>query len=282
MRRRTAAAVCCVAIVTLAGCSFGLGGGGGGGNPAAYTQSADELNASTLQADHTGTLDANSFTLQEALLVDSPNRSASLNRTVAVDGERRHARSVLASRTSGGSLETQRFTNETVTYQLFSITTPNRSSTQYRRATPPYAGGTVVRPVNESAARKHRFVRLLVETVNWTQTGVVERDGEQLTRYVATGEENVTDFREEADISPTAAANLSQLQTQLSDIRLELYLTKDGVVREFRVDLSGTANGRQISVTYLLRTTDVGSTTVEPPDWLDEAKNASQSGGGAY
>lgn len=280
MNRRTVAAVCCIAIVTLSGCSFGFGGGGGGGNSAAYTQSADELNSETLQADHARALGNESFTLKEALLVDTENQSATLNRTVSIDGDRRLSASVISS--DEGALETERYTTDSATYQRFSIRTSNQSETTYQRATPPYdSAGSFVRPVNATAARKHQFVGLLVTTVNWTQTGTVERDGETLTRYVATGDENVTDFQDEVDISPTDAANLSALDTDLSDLRLVLYLTGDGLVREFRMDVSGTANDQETDVTFLLQTSDIGTTTVSPPDWFEEAKNATQNRSGA-
>jgi len=51
-------------------------------------------------------------------------------------------------------------------------------------------------------------------------------------------------------------------------------ITADGLVQRYELELSGTLAGQPVSVTERVEYTAVGSTTVEPPAWVETALNA--------
>jgi hypothetical protein len=284
LRSTSTAAVVLVVLVALSGCNALTGGGtvtptfasAGDEESAAYTDTGEALNGSTLRADHVGQLEsAEAFTTTTDLRIRSGNRTARLNQTTRVDlgAERGRQVSQLSSPQRNGSIRTDAYTLPNVTYQRFVIASGERETVSYRRTSPPYNGTSSVQPVNVTTAKNRELAESVVDSIEWTQTGVEGTDGTAVTRYVATGRENFTEFRNGSDISSVQGVNLSAFGQNVSEIRATMRVDENGVVREFRFRVAGTSQGRDVALTFTVRTTEVGSTTVSEPDWLGEAKN---------
>lgn len=105
---------------------------------------------------------------------------------------------------------------------------------------------------------------------NLTYRGTVERDGETLHRVTGVPP---ADF----DIS------VSELST-IESASVELLVTDDGLVRQYERRVNGTAEAtprpgetETVRVTYIdrRRWESIGETTVEEPEWVSNARNAS-------
>lgn len=282
----TLAVVLLAVLVALAGCNVLDGTGTDVPAPetdedsAAYTDSGAALNGSTLRADHVGQLEgAESFTTATDLVIESGNRTVRLNQTTLVDlaTDRARQTSVLSSSQRNGSIQAQTYTRPNVTYQRFVVDGGAQETVTYRRASPPYDATGSVEPVNTTRAKNPDLAKSVVDSIEWTQTGVEGTGERAVTRYVATGRENFTEFRNGSNVSSVQGVNLSAFGEDVSEMRAVLRVDGDGVVREFRFRVAGTSDGRDVALSFIVRTTEVGTTTVTEPDWLDEAKNRTSS-----
>ncbi|MFB6171903.1 MAG: hypothetical protein ABEJ23_05165 [Haloarculaceae archaeon] len=268
---RTTLLACTVAaLLVLAGCNAGPMGDG---SSAAYTDSGAALNGTTLRHDHVERLSAaGSFTTTVALQLDSGDGPARFSQTTAVNrtGDRALQTSRVTAGGSVGHLESATYTADGVTYERLAFGTGDSATVRYRRGAGDATGDP--RPVNVSGATSADLVRQVAERINWTQTGVVERNGTTLTRYAASGRENFTDFRRGADLQPLDGLNESAAGASLDDVNATLLVTPDGLVREFHFAFSGTRDGTPVTLQFTVRITDVGSTDAAPPDWLGEAR----------
>lgn len=59
--------------------------------------------------------------------------------------------------------------------------------------------------------------------------------------------------------------------TNVSAVEFTATVTPDGLVREYRLELRGTLDGRPVTATERVRYSNVGATTVEEPAWYDDA-----------
>lgn len=262
-------------LVVFAGCSSVLPGLGG--ESAAYTTSGEDLNGTTLSQDHVSGLDsAESFTSRTVLDVSATNGSARIESTVMVDlaEERALQNSVIsADIVGGGQLRTATLTTPDETYRRIEFGSDGQTTVQYQHATAPYqeTGMLGAQPVNVTQAKNAKLAKRLGDAIDWTQTGTVERNGTTLTRYEARGAENFTEFRNRTDLGPTGA-NLSNVDANVSEISAVLFVDRTGLIYEFRFELTGTAQGQDVTLSFAVTTTNVGTTNVEDPDWLDEAR----------
>ncbi|RRJ28058.1 DUF7537 family lipoprotein [Halocatena pleomorpha] len=83
--------------------------------------------------------------------------------------------------------------------------------------------------------------------------GTVTRDGETLLRYNSTGGAN-----------PTMNTN--------EPVNSTLLIDEEGIIRQFTVTITHFSNSKIPTVTISYRTTDIDSTTVEKPDWVETAR----------
>lgn len=270
---RNAVVACAVAaLVVLAGCNAGPGGGG---ESAAYTTSGEELNGTKLQSDHVGQLEsAGSFTTVVDLRLESGDRDARFEQTTAVNrtGDRARQSSRISAGGTVGELRSDSYTDGNVTYERLAFGTGDSATVRYRRGGTDDGSLGGVQPVNLSSATNANLAKEVAESINWTQTGVVDRDGETLTRYEATGRENFTDFRDDTDLGSLEGLGANASEATIDSVNATLLVSPDGLVREFRFRLTGTTDGKSIVMQFAVRTTDVGATDATPPDWLDEAR----------
>lgn len=55
-------------------------------------------------------------------------------------------------------------------------------------------------------------------------------------------------------------------------MKATLYVGTDGLVHEFHFAFAGTSDGERTTLELTVRTTEVGSTSVDPPNCLDETR----------
>ncbi|WP_332899149.1 DUF7537 family lipoprotein [Haladaptatus sp. CMSO5] len=281
MNRSVFATVLMGLVVVLAGCSGGVTDNttttAGAGNDVTtttqttalgepYTASGDELDATTLAAAHEAALkNAGSFTNQLNISVDTTNGSLDLNATT-----RANLNDGTASQTNLLAFEEFRFESTVYTagsssYERTYFQSNDSEYTEYRQGSEPYSNIEEAEPVDVNDAMQIDIVTDTVDGADWTQVGVEQFDGVSVTRYEAKGVESFKDLRE--DIDPASNQTITNAEAVL-------LVDENGIARFIEIrfeveddDVSGTI--------YLIsKVTDVGSTTVAEPDWLDRAKQS--------
>ncbi|WP_336359392.1 DUF7537 family lipoprotein [Haladaptatus sp. ZSTT2] len=281
MNRSVFATVLMGLVVVLAGCSGGVTDNttttAGAGNDVTtttqttalgepYTASGDELDATTLAAAHEAALkNAGSFTNQLNISVDTTNGTLDLNATT-----RANLNDGTASQTNLLAFEEFRFESTVYTagsssYERTYFQSNDSEYTEYRQGSEPYSNIEEAEPVDVNDAMQIDIVTDTVDGADWTQVGVEQFDGVSVTRYEAKGVESFKDLRE--DIDPASNQTITNAEAVL-------LVDENGIARFIEIrfeveddDVSGTI--------YLIsKVTDVGSTTVAEPDWLDRAKQS--------
>lgn len=101
--------------------------------------------------------------------------------------------------------------------------------------------------------------------VSFEETGTVTRDDETLLRYNAT---EVDD--REAFFYTTEFSTIDSVES----VDSTLLIDEEGIIRSFNVTVTYTFADQTRNGTISYRVTDIDSTTVEEPDWLDAAESA--------
>lgn len=264
------------ALVTLAGCTVA---GVPIGAPQPYTDTGAALDGDALAADHTSALhDAGSFRSSTNLSVASGGDPVEVNRTVAVDGDRARASTSLDSTAveSDGLAVTTYTANDTTARRVV-VDGDDSRVTHLDAAREPYDGGLLaVSPVDGDEQTEADLVRAATGEIDWTQRGVERYDDGWVTRYEASGPENVSDLgvvaaaaMTESDVERTG---FTPADLDAESANATMLVSPDGVVRYLSMTVVGTtADGEAVRVTVTLTVDDVGATDVERPSWYDEA-----------
>jgi hypothetical protein len=262
--RRKLVTVAVVALIVVAGCSAGGGGGDGTTTQAALngTTASDAgdavyetpLDSAMVAENHEAAVaEAGTFTLVSTSNQSQGNQSVSSQSTLKANYETGAYSSVQRSR--GRTIERFVFGNGSA-YQRFEL-----SSGDVRYMVPQQtanasaiAGGQI-----GSFIQAFDYEHVGTETINGTQAHV----------YEASGVEDLN----------TSAPGFSGLDTEnVSNVGSTLYITEEGLVKQFGYELSLQTNGQEASIAVTQRYTNLGETTVEPPAWIDEARaNTSDS-----
>ena len=257
---RTPSAVLAVAtLLVLAGCAAGGGGtaADGGGADATPTPAGPvyELPESgeALSSAHGDALEAaGSFTADTNVTSrdGSTGRAFSVAATTLVDLD---AGTVLMRADVGGGTEQAVYVDA--------------EGTAYQQTTT--AAGDAVYQRLEAAPDVTTLYRLpvepLVDEASLSYAGRDEVDGVPVAVY------EVTDL--DALVTPAGVGGVGAVDASaLQSFEVRLMVSADGLVRHLdyrvEVDLDGETRTLEMQITYR----DVGSTTVAPPDWLDEAR----------
>jgi hypothetical protein len=271
-----------VVMVGLAGC-VGTGMASQFTKPQPYTETGADLNGTDLSETHrAGLREAGSFQRTTVVDFQTEEHALHVNRSAAV--EQAANRSQSTSRYNSTALEGDGFlsttySNENATYRRLAVDVGNQRVTRYDAASPPYTDGVLtVSPVTASEATQADLIGTTVDDVEWTQRGVKRYDGEWVTRYEAAGSENFSDVSSPVlDAGRTDETDRSavpeELDVDVRSINATLLVGPDGVVRRLDLRAVGTTGGQSIEMRLAVSTEDVGTTTVEQPDWLDEAQS---------
>ncbi|WP_338728863.1 hypothetical protein [Haladaptatus sp. DJG-WS-42] len=270
-------------VVVLAGCSGGVTDettttGAGAGNDVTttttqtttmgepYTASGDDLDATTLAGAHEAALkNAGSFTNQLNISVDTTNGTLDLNAATRVNLNDGTATQTNLLAFDEFRFESTVYTAGSSSYERTYFQSNDSEYTEYRQGSEPYTNMEETEPVDVTESMQIDIVTDTVDGADWTQVGVEQFDGVSVTRYEAKGVESFRDLRE--DIDPASNQTITNAQAVL-------LVDENGIARFIEIrfdveddDVSGTI--------YLISTmTDVGTTTVAEPDWLDRAKQS--------
>lgn len=260
MSRHHIAVLSVVALLALAGCSdAGLDGidpaaGGADGTPTPEGR-VYELPASgeTLADAHDAALRAaGSFTAETNVTSRDPDEGLALTvvATTAVDLD---AGTVLLHADVGGGTEQSVYVDP--------------EGTAYQRTTTAAGGATYGRL--ETAPDVTSLYRLpvapLVDESTLAYVGRDRVDGVPVSVYEVTELESLVD--------PAGIGTAAEVDTDsLRSFEVRLMISSEGLVRQLfyhvELELDGSTRALTMRVTYR----DVGTTTVDPPDWLDEAQ----------
>lgn len=230
-------------LVALAGC---LGGG------APYKQSPPP---EKVEQKHTTALrDAGSFIYNSHTSTDAAiiERSANVTAAVELDPSTRLVRVTESGDTSAlyvppnGQPYSREVDGDTVEYDRISNDSV-RNVSRY------------MQPPLENLTRSYTFARNGTTTIGGQKTWVYRANASTLNESTA----------------GPIAETVSELENVNTTITL--YIRSNGLVKRVSYRASATVAGQSVSLTYRLTYTDVGSTDVTEPSWLDEAKSVAGS-----
>ncbi|MCT9096275.1 hypothetical protein [Haloarchaeobius sp. HME9146] len=102
------------------------------------------------------------------------------------------------------------------------------------------------------------------EAANFTYDGPTTVDGETLYVYTVSDLDQLYLPTDQADDSAFDDSSVSKFD-------LRLVVDDAGTLREMQYDLEVTEDGSKLNLHFELSYSELGTTTVEEPDWLDEA-----------
>lgn len=264
--RKQIAAIAVAALLVFAGCSAG---GDGGATTAPGTDAPTDgtttesgsdggapvyespLDATTVAQNHDTVLrDAGTFTL-----VSTSNQSQG--------GQSLGVTSSVAANVDSGEVYSEQNANDRVVevYSYGNGTAYQRlelSSGETQYTVPP-------QPPNASQIAGGQL-QSFVSAFALDHAGSETVDGASTDVYEASGVEDVNESAfPQLDVENVSSADAS------------VYVTEDGLVKQFGYSLTVATENGEATIAVQQQYTEVGSTTVEQPPWLDEAReNASQ------
>lgn len=264
--RKQIATIAVAALLVFAGCS---GGGGGGATTTAPEATGDApttttagaggdavyespLDAATVAENHESLVrDANTFTLRSTSNQSQGPQAITIESSIAANLESGEYYSV--QNASGQNVEVYSYGN----------------GTAYQRTS--FAGGDAQYSVPRQTANTSQLagaqVESFVNSFTFSHAGAESVDGTEADVYEASGVESLNE----------SASGFSGLDTEnVTSIDARVYITSEGLVKQFEYDLAVSTQNGEASISVRQRYVDVGSTTVEAPAWLGEAReNAS-------
>lgn len=268
MTRRTLAVLCLAALLALSGCSGLLGpastpttDSNGTADDAPPTTAAGSdgpiyeppLSAATVLDRHGSALaNASTFQYVQRSQFRGVNGSGFLQETRATADVDLAAEETLVTQNVTLQGESTAYGNASVGY----LRIPTDSGPRYRRAP-----GNLTAPGFYAQPPIGRYIRGL----DWTYRGASERNGTTVHTYVVNGTDGLDSG--EHGVQIVAPENLTSIDSRLS-------VREDGSIDAFEYEVRGVVDGVLVEYTLAVEWRAVGSTTVERPTWVDDARNA--------
>lgn len=237
-------------LVLLAGCSAVPFAGGSGEEIPSDEQSAEEFK----QAHASALEEQGSFTTTVEVTQSQGDKSQTNTYMYEVDTASNQALSTVETPASAIQL----YTAGDTTFVQQSA----GNQTAYQMDSAPY--DAAVQPVTTEEATLSNAV-LPIGNVTYQETGTKMYNGVEVTVYEANEEE-----------AKKALGGSDESKTTVESFESEIYVDENGIVRYQTVSYKMSANGKTLEASLELEITDVGSTTVEEPDWIDTAKEQAQ------
>lgn len=288
-RRQLLAVITVALLVATAGCAGILGGDGNGdengdenGNdlPPQQNPGEDEtvysqtgsFDGERLAANHSATLrSADSFRLTYEI-----DHSGAYEETTTLLMELDKANNEGYQRGAidhqDQSLTREVYTNDDTSYHRIEV---DDMRPTYDKATAPYDDASFDPILNETVGQQAELESIFtqIDGIDWTQQGTDQYQGVTVTKYEA-DTAGIEEFLADASLTANEDQSISTVESGSAT----LLVTPDGTVRYFELDVSGTnPDGEQQSLTITIQYPDIGSTTVNTPDWLDEAESETSS-----
>lgn len=287
MHRSSLISILLASCLLLAGCT-GTIGPGASGTDAPETPTATPTASSTTTPESTPELavtpgeidveaiaerhasalrDAKSYTVETSVSVEGSNESnvssgfssaLSLSETVRVDHETGRGLAIIGSKGGNGSVSIVYTDFERAkSYQRIG-TEASASYIGYESVHSVFQGETAVG--TDSTATADAFENWL-QGINFSVAGVETSDGQQLTRLEATGVES----HNESSMWNSPGSE---------PVRTTVLVDEEGMIREISHEQRRNVSGQTVQTTMTITYSNVGSTNVEEPDWLDEARES--------
>jgi|GEM_PF-3241618 hypothetical protein len=244
--------------------------------PTEDSESATDLEANGTGADldgealddatRTAVEDAGSYTYQSAVFtVSQSQRGRSITRqntTAQVDLEAEQGLRVsnltIASQRSSQEFSATVYTDGNTSYRQRITSQGTNYSTQEGTSN---STGAII-PVNTSGFAPN--LTFVTDGLVWEANGTTTVDGDTVTEYTLAGLEDQNSFTE----SPRAT---------LTGISGTLYVDDDDVVRQFSLTYEAESRAGTSTSQQQFRLSELGSTTVEEPDWTSGAEETDSS-----
>jgi len=298
MNTRALLVVAVVVMAALAGCGLG----GDGGDATTTTTTTDDTATTTTTTTAEETTATTTTTAEETTATTTTTAGGGGTGDLPADAAEQHER---ALRDAGSFAVAQElsYTNETTSllgsdiaseldldagrgYQNGSFSFGGFASVQssytdgdetWERQNSSFGGvqysyGTA--PYDASEPTPVNFTTVVGETVNattsnvsYSRTGTTTVDGVEATVYEADGQQ----LLDELGFNASSGSFFGNATVQSASATVAI--DDDGIIRlaTFEIVLETEDAGR-VTISFEQRVTDIGETTVEEPDWLDEAK----------
>lgn len=261
MNHRCIASLSLALLLVLSGC-FGMFSGDGTptetGGPATPTGAAFEypagydetgvVDSSAATRAHTeGIIEYESFRTSYRATVETPNRTVQVNVTQSVKPAERRA---LRETNIGPREQAEYYANGTV----YVRTDLPGSNTSY---------DSRQQPLNLRSVSAKRFVGPVIANVTYGEATRVNRGGEQLVRY---------ESRSLTSTSGLFGENVSM--ADVFEFSATILVGGDGVVRHAEYGATVDRPEGERTITVAIDVTDINSTTVRRPNWVDQAASS--------
>jgi hypothetical protein len=240
------------------GMSGGTGGDGDSSSSSSVGDDSGESNDFELSDSEQILRDAGSFTVTWTYSgVDATGRETDVSREFYADLDEERSYTVISSMTDGQSDAgaSEQFVTDGVTY-FRSGSGDNVAYSSYEGSTPVIATAIALSQARAYGADDDMdFV------------GTETFDGVSVNRY------ELADANEALILAGSAAATNSADEMQVTSFEYAVLVDEDGLSRYESWSFSGVmGDGTEVSGSWEYSLTAVGSTTVDDPDWLAEAK----------
>jgi hypothetical protein len=253
MRRKALLLLAVGCLVALAGCSGALSGATGDDatlEDVSYPDGVSEngTNVSALAAGHTAALENSSFTLsiESTQNTSMGNQSVRMAAAMTADRDRLHANITSASRDISVYATEEKQFRRVVADGESSYRVTERTPEAMQFVPPSYSGA--------------RYVEQFGSMANFTPTEVREVDGTTLVALEAN----------ESDVDVSGDVNVT-------DYDATILVDERGAIHRISVEAETTQNDQSARIAFSMEISDVGETSVEEPNWLDEARNSTES-----
>ena len=262
VKRSTLAVSLVVVLVLLSGCSAVLDGGSGDG-----TGAGTETPNSAEEFDYADGFGPNGIT-------DSQQALESYQSAVEARGSYASTHGFDARANDGNTsvdIENRVDFENQQGYQRADVDSPTYSGlfesyyendTRYRRSE---VGGQSNVSVDEQDFTTAELtstdpIRPLLSNVSSYEVSIEQRDGTTVAVYERSGAEGIDSFY-----------NLNE-STNISAFSATFAVDSEGIVHSASYDITYTTEGEERTVTMEFELSDLGETSVERPDWVDEAR----------
>lgn len=270
MKTRQLLVLCLVVMIGLAGCS---GISPLGGDTETDTNQTDTADNTSDEADvsypagydETGITDPETAadqhnqalseydTYARNLTLGDEASQTEINTASMIDGaEQRGTSETTAIRDGTLAIEENQYHEDGVTYEKSSIV----DTDLYNSTEEPFSSF-------EANNSNTSNIEKMLENVSVESAGTVTRGGDTLYQYNATGVDNAEPF-----VSTVQPVEIDAVES----FNATLLVDEEGIIRQFESTTTYTEAGERWNATVAVQFTDVGSTSVEEPDWLENAK----------
>ncbi|RRJ28061.1 DUF7537 family lipoprotein [Halocatena pleomorpha] len=256
MNTRSRLVLAVVLVVGLTGCSGLSPFGSGTAYPDGYNESGI-TDPETAANQHSKALsEYDSYTYKMNV---SSSKDVEMNFTIRIDE---------ANKQSIADITANRKEQEVIRMEMY-----QENNTTYEKTQMPLLG-TIYNTSEESFSSFQENQTNTTDMNGWFANasfegaGTVTRNGETLYRYNATDVDNPETY---TDL--TQSATIDSVETFNATILVD----KEGILRSLTFDITATSFGKTQKMSSEIRITDIGSTAVNKPDWIETAKSQSGS-----